>query len=62
MLVLSRKVDERIRIKTPHGEMWVVLTRTSEGKARLGFSGPSDFKVLREEHVPLEERPRRGEG
>jgi carbon storage regulator len=47
MLVLSRKIGERILV--PHCELAVTVIAV-EGKAvRLGFSAPEDIAVYREE-------------
>jgi sRNA-binding carbon storage regulator CsrA len=62
-LVLTRTVNERVRIKTPTGEMWITVTRMGRGQVRLVFEGPLDFVVVREERVPEGERlARKGEG
>ena len=46
MLVLSRKVNEKIRL----GDRIVVtVVRLSGGRVRLGIEAPRDLPVLREE-------------
>lgn len=57
MLVLTREADERVRITTPTGEMWITVMKMSRGQVRLGFLGPREFVVAREELVPADERP-----
>ena len=48
MLVLSRRVGERIRIDN---DVIVTVVAVTGGVVRLGFEAPSDVKVLREEVV-----------
>jgi carbon storage regulator len=45
MLILTRKVGERIRI----GDVWVEVMRVEHGKVRLGIDAPRDMPVWREE-------------
>ena len=53
MLVLSRKVDERILI----GENIVItITRIERDKVRIGIEAPPDVIVMRQELL-LEKRP-----
>ena len=46
MLVLSRKVEEKIRIA---GNIVITVLQIRGNKARLGIEAPDDVKVLREE-------------
>jgi carbon storage regulator len=46
VLVLSRKVEERIRIGD---EITIVVTRISKDKVRLGVEAPKGMQVHREE-------------
>lgn len=46
MLVLSRKVDERIKIGD---DIYVTIVRIAGDKVRLGVEAPSDMPVHREE-------------
>ena len=57
MLVLSRKVGERIRI----GEhITVTVVRMTGGGVRLGIEAPAEMPVVREElHQELEEKDKR---
>jgi len=52
MLVLSRKVDERIVVTHPHGELIVVVTAIRGDKVRIGFEAPKDHIILRSEVPP----------
>ncbi len=52
MLVLSRKVGERIKIGK---DIWVEVIDIQHGKVRLGFSLPKTIPVMREELLPREE-------
>ncbi len=59
MLVLSRKIGERIVV--PHCEL-VVTVIAVEGKAvRLGISAPEDIAVYREEVWQQQARSQRSE-
>ena len=53
MLVLGRKLKERVRIAVPpsskHAEIWVELYQLRPGKARLGFDAPGEIAIHREE-------------
>ena len=46
MLVLSRKVGERIRIGN---EVVITVVRVTGGGVRLGIEAPADLPVVREE-------------
>ena len=46
MLVLSRKLNERIRIDD---DIIITLVRIAGGNVRLGFEAPPSCKVWREE-------------
>lgn len=53
MLVLRRKLHERIYIDTPQGErLEIVLVETEQGAVRFGLIAPRDFKIYREEIAP----------
>ena len=47
MLVLSRKVGERIVV--PQCELTVTVLEISGNHIRLGFSAPENVRILREE-------------
>lgn len=50
MLVLSRKKRESLRLILPDGrEVVIQVTALNESRVRLGFEGPDDVIVLREE-------------
>lgn len=49
MLIMTRKPLERIRIKHGDREIWVSLVAIREGSVRLGFDGPDEFEIAREE-------------
>lgn len=46
MLVLTRKVGERIYIG---GDVWIEVARVERGQVRLAISAPDDVAVDREE-------------
>lgn len=49
MLVLSRRVGERIRIKTPDGTViWVLLVELDRNVARIGVEAPRSVEIDRE--------------
>jgi carbon storage regulator len=53
MLVLSRKLAERIRLKLPDGScVWLWVVDIDRGKVRLGVDAPRDVEVMREELIP----------
>ena len=54
MLVLSRKVGERIIITAGADEIEVVVVGNRRDKVRIGFRAPTHVRVLREEIVDLE--------
>ncbi len=49
MLVLARRVDERILIGD---DIEVIVVEIEKGKVRLGIIAPREIKVLRDELVP----------
>lgn len=56
MLVLSRKLGERILITTPERRfIWVSVVDIDRGKIRLGFTAPEEVVVMREELVDQKE-------
>lgn len=48
MLVLTRKLHERIKIFTSDGEIIVEITAILGNKIRLGFEAPKNIKISRE--------------
>lgn len=52
MLVLSRRVHEKVYLFFPDGtRVEVVLAEMQNGKVRLGFTAPKWVKVMRSELV-----------
>lgn len=51
MLVLQRKIHERIRVRCPDGtELWVQLVDVRDrSKARIGIEAPAGYEIVREE-------------
>jgi carbon storage regulator len=50
MLVLSRKVGERIKV----GEnIWISIEEVDRGKVRVGIEAPKKIPILREEVVEV---------
>ena len=46
MLVVTRRVNERIKIAE---NIWVVVVSVREGKVQLGIDAPRSVPVMREE-------------
>lgn len=58
MLVLSRKVGEKVIVFLPDGETLVVcVTETDRGHVRLGFDAPKSLRIYREELIPPGQAP-----
>ncbi len=52
MLVLNRRTRERIRVKTPSGELvWIDVCQIRGGQVRLGFTANLDVEIMREEVI-----------
>lgn len=50
MLILTRGLNERVRLLTPDGTAcWVTVVETRNGKVRLGFTAPPEVRIDREE-------------
>ena len=50
MLVLERKIDQKIFIRCPNGALITVyLNRVGSRTATLGVNAPSDYKIYRDE-------------
>lgn len=57
MLILARKVGERVRVLLPDGSaLWIVVTEIDKLKVRLGFDCPEDVRVHREEIIDPQPR------
>lgn len=53
MLVLSRKIGERIYVSDG---IWITVVDIDRGKIRLGIDAPRDKQISREELLPAEKR------
>jgi carbon storage regulator len=51
MLVLSRKINESIVIKSDSGDIRIVVIEIDKGKIRLGIDAPKGYPIVREELV-----------
>lgn len=50
MLVLTRRIGERVRIETPSGEViWITLTDVRRDRASLGIDAPKEVVIARED-------------
>ncbi|HEY1189890.1 MAG TPA: carbon storage regulator [Gemmata sp.] len=58
MLVLTRKVGEKITIRTPDGAVIeIMLTNIDGKKARIGIEAPREFAIVRNELLPNSSPP-----
>lgn len=56
MLILSRKIDEKITIEIPGMEpIQIMLTDVIGKKVRLGFDAPREYKIFRNETMKKQE-------
>ncbi len=56
MLILSRKVGEKVEIKLPDGRsVMVLVSRLNDHQVRLGFQAPRDITIMRSELVSKQE-------
>ena len=51
MLVLSRKIGEKIKIGK---DTWITVVAIERGKIRLGITAPIEVKIFREELLPVD--------
>ena len=49
MLVLSRKCDEKILLKTKEQEIELTIVRIDNNKVRLGIEADNQVKIIRQE-------------
>jgi carbon storage regulator len=49
MLVLSRKISEKIILDTPSGDIVLCITGISGGTVRVGIEAPQDVIIFRAE-------------
>ena len=58
MLVLSRRLNERIEIETPEGRKItvVVVDLDRRGKVRIGIQADRDVAIFRQELLPIQEK------
>lgn len=54
MLVLSRKLGERIMIGH---DVWVTIVDIRHGKVRLGIEAPRELSIHRQKNLPLPPDP-----
>lgn len=52
MLVLSRKLGERIMIGTGADQVVLTIVEIDRGKIRIGIEAPKDVVIMREELLP----------
>ena len=52
MLILGRKLKERVRLTTPDGiVVWVSIERLGGNDCRIGIEAPSAVEIVREEII-----------
>lgn len=59
MLVLSRKLGEKIHIGN---DIVVTVVDIDRGKIRLGIDAPREVEIMRAELLPSKQQPRDDEG
>lgn len=52
MLVLSRKVGEKILVGK---DVWLTVVQIDGNKVRIGFEAPKDVPIIRNELIPRNE-------
>jgi carbon storage regulator len=52
MLVLSRKVGEKILVGK---DVWLTVVQIDGNKVRIGFEAPQDVPIIRNELIPRNE-------
>lgn len=57
MLMLSRKEQQRIRLLTVNGPIWITVERIGRGQAVLGIDAPESVVIAREELIEDEAKP-----
>lgn len=52
MLVLTRRIGERIRLRLSSGEdIWITVTQIQRRKAAIGITAPESIHIAREELI-----------
>jgi carbon storage regulator len=51
MLILGRKLGERIRLKVNGIEIWVEVNRIAANDVRIGITAPPAVEIVREEVI-----------
>jgi carbon storage regulator CsrA len=54
MLILGRKLGERIRLKVNGIEIWVEVNRIAANDVRIGIEAPKEVAIEREEIIGQE--------
>jgi carbon storage regulator CsrA len=58
MLILGRKLGERIRLKVNGIEIWVEVNRICANDVRIGITAPPAVEIVREEIIGHEAHSR----
>lgn len=56
MLILGRKPNERVLLRTSDGPIWVTVMDMDRGRVRLLFDAPASVTILREEIIESDKR------
>ena len=56
MLVLRRKLSERIRLRVGDHDIWIEVTDRGSDWVRLGISAPPAVEITREELLPFRDQ------
>lgn len=61
MLVLSRKLGERILVQAPCGDIWIVITDVDNGRVKIGIDCDRSIPIYRSELLDrIEKKPPEG--
>lgn len=61
MLVLSRRISEKIRIEVSPGTyVWISILDVDYGKVRIGVHAPPEMVILRDELLYRDDHRERG--
>jgi carbon storage regulator CsrA len=56
MLVLTRRPDTRLRIRTKSGETaWIEIVEVYRDRVRIGITADRSIEIMREEILPADE-------
>jgi hypothetical protein len=60
-VTIGRQQGQRIKVKTPAGDLWIEVTKARSGYTRLCLEAPFGFEIIRwDDHKPQVMRTREG--